>query len=416
MIEAYKLYDAATWARPDVVHGILRQLRRDDPVHLCRREGYPDLWHITRHADIFEIERRTDAFLNEPRLIVNSLQREAGVRALTGGSLNLIRSLVTMDPPEHPKMRLLTQAWFMPKNLSALQGRIEESARMGVFKLQQSGGTCDFARDVATEFPLRVIMTVLGVPEADYPMMLRLTQQLFGPEDPDTRRTDTSPEDQVNALRKTFGEFSDYFNALSEERRKTPRDDVASLIANAQIDGHPIDNAAALGYYIIIATAGHDTTSYSLSEAVHQVARSPELFERLRAAPAEEAPKIAEEAIRFASPVRHFVRTAVFDVQLGNRTIRAGESVILWYLSGSRDEDVFAHADRFDPDRDQTTRHAAFGHAAHMCLGMHLARQEVSTFLRALAGQVSRIAMNGEPQYTQASFVSGIKRLPIITN
>lgn len=414
MIDSHRLYDSAAWADPDAIHALFARMRREDPVHLCQREGYPDLWHLTKHADIFEVEHQSEAFLNEPRLIVMPLAREKGIRAMTGGSVNLIRSLVTMDPPEHPKMRLLTQAWFMPKNLAQLQGRIDASAAAGLERLRAADGVCDFARDVAMEFPLRVIMTVLGVPETDFPMMLRLTQELFGPDDPDLRRQDVAVEvDPSVALQRTFAEFSRYFNALTEARRAAPKDDVASLIANAEIDGKPIDNAVALGYYIILATAGHDTTSYSLTEAVRQLAASPDLYARLRRDPDALAPKIAEEAIRYASPVRHFVRTAQRDYTLRGRAIREGQSVVLWYPSGSRDEEVFAEPDVFNPDRDMSTRHAAFGHAAHMCLGMHLARQEVSSFLKLMARDVESLEISGSVRHTQASFVSGIKSLPM---
>lgn len=413
-IEASQLYQPAYWANPHQVHRLFARLRSEDPVHFCETPDYPDFWHITRHADIFEVERRTDVFLNEPRLIIHTRAREAAVRQITGGSANLIRSLVSMDAPEHPKMRLLTQAWFMPKNLSRLQSEIDRSVSLAMRQLRARGGECDFAKDIAMEYPLRVIMSVLGVPSSDYPEMLRLTQELFGPDDPDTKRKDVDPSaDPAAALRKTFQEFADYFDRLTEEKRARPGDDVASVIANAEIDGKPIDRASALGYYIIIATAGHDTTSYSLNEAVARLAMDQALLARLKADPAGIAPKVVEEAIRIAAPVRHFVRTAREDIDLGGKTIRAGQSVILWYPSGCRDEAVFADPDVFDIDRDQSVRHAAFGHGAHMCLGMHLARQENTAFLRAFAGQVDALDLPVPPQYIQANFVGGIKRLQI---
>lgn len=413
-IKAHQLYQSAYWANPHQVHRLFARMRAEDPVHYCTHPDYPGLWHITRHADIFEIERRTEIFLNEPRLIINTSAREAAVRHITGGSANLIRSLVTMDPPEHPKMRLLTQAWFMPKNLSRLQSEIDRSVEVAMRQLVVRGGECDFARDIAIEYPLRVIMAVLGVPSSDYPTMLRLTQELFGPDDPDTKRKDVDPTvDPAAALRKTFQEFAEYFDKLTEEKRTRPGDDVASVIANAEIDGKPIDRAAALGYYIIIATAGHDTTSYSLNEAVAQLALDPGLLARLKNDPAAIAPRIVEEAIRIAAPVRHFVRTARADFELGGKIIREGQSVILWYPSGCRDEAVFADPDRFDIGRDQTVRHAAFGHGAHMCLGMHLARQENIAFLKAFAEKVERLDLPVPPQYMQANFVGGMKRLQI---
>lgn len=412
-MQAATLYDTSAWADPGTIHSIFASLRQNDPVHFVQTEGFPDLWHITRHADIFEIEKRGDVFLNEPRLVINTLAREAATREITGGSLNLIRSLVAMDPPEHPKMRLLTQAWFMPKNLASLQGRIDASAAQGLEEIRRREGVCDFAKDVAVEFPLRVIMAVLGVPSEDYPMMLRLTQELFGPDDPDTKRRAPEGDDTAASLHQTFLEFSQYFNQMTEARRAQPQDDVASIIANAQIDGEPIDNAAALGYYIIIATAGHDTTSYSLTEAVRQLALNPELLARLKQNPDDIAPKLVEEAIRYASPVRHFVRTAKEDYTIRGKTIKSGDSVILWYPSGSRDEELFPSPDIFDIDRDRSVRHAAFGHAAHMCLGMHLARQENISFLKEFARNVDSLELTAEPKYIEANFVGGIKSMPV---
>ena len=411
-ISSHDLYNSATWQNPDVVHGHFAKLRQEDPVHFCPSTEYANLWHITKHADIFEVEKRRDVFLNEPRLIISPLRAEAKVQEFTGGSRNLIRSLVTMDPPEHPKLRMLTQEWFMPKNLSKLQGSIDGSASEGIRTMIARKSSCDFAQDVAIEFPLRVIMSVLGVPAEDYGRMLQLTQELFGPEDPDTKR-DTSNDGPDGDILGTYLDFANYFNAITEDRRKNPRDDVASIVANAIIDGEPISNDFALGYYIIVATAGHDTTCYSLTEAVHHLARNPDLFARLKADPQTVAPLIVEEAIRYAAPVRHFVRTAAQDYELRGKTIREGDSVILWYPSGSRDEDIFEQPDVFDIDRDQSTRHAAFGHGAHMCLGMHLARQENTAFLVQLAEALDTLQLAGEPDYVQAHFVSGIKRLPI---
>lgn len=412
-LDAAFLYPTANWANVHAIHDVFNQLRAKDPVHLCSAEGYPDLWHVTKHADIFEVERRTEDFLNEPRLIISTSEQEAQIRAQTGGSLNRIRSLVTYDAPEHMKLRLLTQSWFMPKNLNKLNDRISDSVDRSLAVLRQQNGVCDFARDIALEYPLRVIMAVLGVPESDYGMMLRLTQELFGPEDPDIGRKVEEGVSADAAIGETISDLFAYFTALTQTKIANPQDDVASIIANAQVDGVPLDDFGKLGYYIIIATAGHDTTSYSLSEAMHQLAQDPDLFDRLKQAPDEIAPLITEEAIRYASSVRHFIRTARRDTELGGKTIREGQSVILWYPSGSRDEDVFDDPHTFDIDRDRSTRHAAFGHGAHMCLGMHLARLEIDTFLRTLAAQVRSIDWLGEPKYVQANFVGGLKSLPV---
>lgn len=412
-LNASFLYDSANWSDNAAIHDLFTRMRAEDPVHFCENETYPDLWHVTKHADIFDVERRTHDFLNEPRLVIAPRAEEAKIRKQTGGTLNRIRSLVTYDAPEHAKLRLLTQAWFMPKNLGNLQGRIDASVQTGMDVLTRSTGSCDFAKDVALEYPLRVIMAVLGVPETDYSTMLRLTQELFGPDDPDIKRDVPDGVSRDAAHAQTVAELFAYFGALTEEKIKNPKDDVGSIIANAMIDGEPLDLMGKLGYYIIVATAGHDTTSYSLTEAVHQLARKPKLFSRLIADPDAIAPLVTEEAIRYASAVRHFVRTAVDDTELGGKTIKKGDSVVLWYPSGSRDEDLFADPHTFNIDRPRDKRHAAFGHGAHMCLGMHLARQEINAFLKAIAKDVESIELMGDPKYVQASFVGGIKSLPV---
>ncbi len=411
--DASFLYNSANWADVNAIHDVFTRLRAEDPVHFCSTEGYPDLWHVTKHADIFDVERRTSDFLNEPRLIISTSEEEAQIRARTGGSLNRIRSLVTYDAPEHMKLRLLTQSWFMPKNLDKLRPKIADSVDRGLRVLHQSQGQCDFARDVALEYPLRVIMAVLGVAEDDYGLMLRLTQELFGPEDPDIGRDVPEGVSPEQALAETINDLFAFFTALTQEKIDNPKDDVATIIANAEIDGEPLDVMGKLGYYTIVATAGHDTTSYSLSEAVHQLAKDPALFDRLKQSPETISSLITEEAIRYASSVRHFIRTANKDTDLGGKTIREGESVILWYPSGSRDEDVFDNPHAFNIDRDQGKRHAAFGHGAHMCLGMHLARLEIDSFLKALASKVEVIELLAEPKYVQANFVGGIKSLPV---
>eukprot|EP00903_Cladosiphon_okamuranus_P003379 g3377.t1 len=414
MVDAAQLYQPAFWSNPENAHQLFTRMRAEAPVLHCQGEGYPDFWHVTKYHDIFEIEKRTDVFLSAPRTIVQTNANEDYIRQMTGGTLAPVRTLVNMDNPEHQKMRLLTQAWFMPKNLAKLNGGINQSIDTAIAALREKNGQCDFAKDVAIEYPLRVIMEVLGVPTADYPMMLRLTQETFGPEDPDTKPDAEHNElAQAESLLSTVQEFSAYCLALVEERRQNPKEDISTLLANATIDGEPIDPLALIGYFIIIATAGHDTTSYSLTEAVRQMAMNPEVLERLKADPDTVAPKIVEEAIRVASPVRHFIRTAKEDYELRGQTIKAGDSVILWYTSGSRDEDIFDQPHTFDIDRDQSVRHAAFGHGAHICLGMHLARQENTAFLKRFGQEVSGLKLLGDAKYTQANFVSGIKSMPV---
>src|SRR5471032_2632162 len=175
------------------VHDAFRWLRANNPLGRADIEGFHPFWVVTRHADILEISRQNALFHSGDRsTTIVSAAGDARIRQMTGGSPHLVRSLVQMDAPDHPKYRVLTQAWFLPQNIRKLEDRIRAIARASIDRMLASGGECDFVREVALHFPLHVIMEILGVPEEDEPRMLMLTQELFGAADPDLGR---HPED-----------------------------------------------------------------------------------------------------------------------------------------------------------------------------------------------------------------------------
>lgn len=388
------------------LHALFAAMRREAPVVWLEPDGYPPFWAITKHADVIEIERQHHRFLNEPRAVLQTHDAEARARAFTGGSVNAVRSLVQMDDPDHRAYRALTQPWFLKSSLRRIEPELAKLAHEFIDRMTEHGGACDFVRDVAAWYPLRVIMTLLGVSPSDEPLMLRLTQELFGPEDPDMRRVGTDID-----LMQAVLDFSDYFNRLTEDRRKNPREDLASAIANAEIDGKPIPEFERNSYYMIVATAGHDTTSSSIAGGLLALLQNPDEMARLRADPAL-LPKAAEEMIRWTTPVKHFLRTGTEDFVLRGQTIRAGDAMMLCYASANRDEEVFADAFRFKVDRDPNP-HVAFGYGAHLCLGRVLAKMEIETVFRELLSRVDAIELAGAPATVQSNFVSGLKTLPI---
>ncbi len=399
-------------------HGLQRTfatLRRESPVALAEVEGYRPFWAITRHADILGISKDNARFLNAPRSVVlGPLVSSDIVNKITGGSPHLVRSLVTLDAPEHMAYRKLTQSWFMPANLKRIEDDIRALAKRAVDKMLASGGQCDFARDVAAEYPLHVVMKILGVPPQDEPLMLALTQQMFGGEDPDLNRSRSKtlgPEETVAMVIKVVADFERYFEGLAAKRRAEPRDDVASVIANGTIDGKPIDPRMAAGYYIIVAAAGHDTTSASTSGAMWALAEDPAEFARVKANPAL-LPGLIEEAIRWTTPVQHFMRTASENVEIGGQTIEKDDWLMLCYVSGNYDERVFEDPNRFRADREPN-RHVAFGSGAHMCLGLHMARLEMRILFEELLQRIARVELAGEPKRSSSTFVGGPKTLPL---
>lgn len=409
---AATLVDSVAYA-DDRIHDSYRWLRANNPLGIARPEKFDPFWVVTKHAHIQAISRQNDLFHNADRPTTLTTQAlEERVRKITGGP-NLVRSLVQMDAPDHPKYRALTQGWFMPNNLGKFEGRVREIARATVQRMLDRGGACDFVEDVALGYPLHVIMEILGVPEADEPRMLKLTQELFGPQDPDTARVrDALSAEQVSAmLQAIIADFSAYFRKITEERRQNPRDDLATVIANAKIGGDYMPEHDQTSYYMIVATAGHDTTSSSTAGAIWALARDPAEFAKVKANP-ELIPGLVDESIRWITPVKHFMRSATADTELGGRKIAKGDWLMLCYASGNRDEEVFEEPDRFRSDR-KPNRHVAFGYGAHLCLGQYLAKLEMRILFEELLPRLKSLSLDGEVKMTQAYFVNGPKKLPI---
>ena len=395
-----------TYAHPDHYDALFRTLRQDDPVHWTAPSGFHPFWTVSKYEDVQYVESKSNIFLNAPRLILRSIQDEEKVKAQTGGRPFLMRNLVNMDAPDHHIYRRLTHTWFSPVRLKALENDLHGLAREFVDRMLEKGEMCDFASDIAVWYPLRVIMRILGVPQSDEARMLKLTQEIFGAEDPEMRRTQATSD-----VMATVGELFDYFRALTADRRRKPTDDVASVIANAEINGQPIGDLEALSYYIIVATAGHDTTSSTTAGGLLALAQNPEEMAKLRQDPSL-LPSAIDEMIRWVSPVKHFFRTADEDHELRGNKIRAGDSLMMCYPSANRDEDVFEAPFEFRIERSPN-RHIAFGYGPHLCLGQHLARMEIRIFFEELLPRLSDITLAGEPKWIASNFVSGLKHFPI---
>ena len=406
--------DPRAHADPPRLHDAYAWLRKNDPLARVELPGFDPFYVVTRHADILEISRDNTVFPygSYPSTLAPHQAVENG-RAARAAGRPLLYTLVQMDEPDHMKYRALTQAWFMPQSIRRLEGRVRELARQAVARMEAHGGECDFVGEVALHYPLRVIMEILGVPPQDEPRMLQLTQELFGATDPDLRRPsgDQSPEAQGMAIQAVLADFFNYFNKLTEDRRARPLEDVASLIANAVVDGHQISAFDAVSYYVIIATAGHDTTSSSTAGALWALAERPAELAKARANP-QLIPGLVDEAIRWTTPVRHFMRSAAQDATVAGRPFKKDDWFMLCYPSGNRDEAVFEDPMEFRVDRSPN-RHLAFGYGAHVCLGQHLAKMEMRILFEELLPRLKSVELAGKPQLSEANFVNGPKKLPI---
>ena len=397
------LVKPTTVADDEYFQALTAHMRANDPVPFIESDTHKSFWVATKHADIIEIERQNDKFLNTHQSVLQSKEIEKATEE-TGA---ILRTLIHMDNPDHKKFRELTKDWFMPQNLKTVEARVQALAKHTVDRMLELGEEVDFVSDVAVWYPLRVIMMILGVPEEDEAMMLKLTQELFGADDPDMKREAETDEQRL----QTLTEFFQYFTAMTADRRANPGDDVASVIANAKIDGETIGDLEAMSYYIIVATAGHDTTSSSTAGGVLALMQHPDELAKLVADPSISHLTV-DEAIRWVSPVKHFLRYGTEDYELRGKTIKAGDPIMMLYPSGNRDEEVFDQPNRFIADR-RPNRHLAFGHGAHHCLGNLLAKMEMKHLYDEMFSRISSIELNGEPKLIQSTFVSGLKTLPV---
>lgn len=302
----------------------------------------------------------------------------------------------------------------MPKNLSSIEGEIRALAEKTVQKLVDAGPLVDFVPLVSAPYPLHVVMQIMGVPEADEPRMLMLTQQMFGGQDEDLNQSgmkDMTPEQITQLVAGAVADFQNYFAGITAEKRANPSGDVASVIANALVDGARLNDRDMMGYFIILAAAGHDTTSASTAGAMLALAQDPEQFARVKADRSLLA-GIVEEAIRWTSPVQHFMRTAAQDTEIGGQQIKKDDWLMINYVAANHDPAQFANPRKFDAARSPN-RHLAFGAGAHQCLGLHLARLEMRILFEVLLDRIDTIALAGEPRRAKSTFVGGLKTLPL---
>jgi cytochrome P450 len=324
-----------------------------------------------------------------------------------------MQTIITMDPPKHRKFRKVASPWFTPHAMARLDEAVDASARRlvdGLYERQVNGeGRCDFAMDVAARHPLRILGTILGVSEPDEDRILRLTQELFAGDDPEFQRPE---EDREQAFRNLGIEFLQYFGKIIADRRATPRDDLASVLANAEVDGARMGDVETLGYYLIVFTAGHDTTRNALAGGMHALVEHPVEREKLRADPKGRVADAVEEIVRWTTPVNYMMRTAACDTELAGQRVRAGERLLLFYASANRDEDVFEAPYSFRIDRHPNP-HLGFGIGEHFCLGSHLARRSQRALFAELVGRLEDVEIAGPVERLAASFVAGIKHLPL---
>lgn len=377
-------------------------LHEQGGIHRMQRQGFQDFWAVIDHAAVLEIEKQPALFTNGPEPVLTSSGQIAGRKAV-------IKSLIHMDAPDHNQYRKLISSWFKPRTVGGLEPRLDELSVKALKKLEEAKGEIDFAVDVALPYPLEVILAILGLPESDYPRMLMLTQQLFGQEDPDLQRGEASPEMQAQIIT----DFNNYFAELTAARRNAPTEDLASVIANGEIDGQGLPDLETMGLYIIIATAGHDTTSSAMAGGLRALIEHPDQLAKLQADPETHLSNAVEEMLRWTAPVRHFMRTAQEDTEVLGQKIAKGDWLYLSYKAANLDPKVFDEPLTFDIERNNADRQISFGYGVHFCLGAQLARLELRSLFGHLLPRLEHVELAGDPTTMKTTFVGGHKTLPI---
>ena len=404
------LINASAYGQNGVPHELWTHLRKESPVYWYAQRGHTPFWAITKHEDIMEVSSQPDIFSNEAGgiIVLNEAQIQSFIEGGSGSPLAQMKTIITMDPPEHRSYRKVASGYFTPRGVTNLD-KIVKSSAAAIFDELPDEGEVDFIETIAQKHPLRVLATILGINEEQEERLLVITQELFGGEDPDMQRQGEDRE----AARKELGmEFYMLFDEIIKDRRACPRDDLATMLANAELaDGCPLGQLETLGYYLIVFTAGHDTTRNALSGAISAFLDHPDQFERLRQDPSLSKSAV-DEIVRWTTPVNYMKRQAVQDYELRGQQIKAGEELALFYCSANRDEDVFEDPFTFDISRSPN-RHLGFGWAEHYCLGAHLAKASMKALTEEMVRRIEWMEPNGERTFISSNFVVGLKTLPV---
>jgi cholest-4-en-3-one 26-monooxygenase len=387
-------------ANPDVYlggvpHEQFALLRRKAPVLWHQKVNGPGFWALTRHEDIARVVRDTATFSQSPSLFIEDLP---------AGDLRVSPDLmIMMDPPKHTRFRALVSKGFAPRIIQHLEGRVREVVTE-LIDAFAARGTADFVQELATELPMRIILELMGVPREEQPAVLDFSTRFFGSLDPEYVG---GPQD-LDALMWGMEEAA---YRLADERRRAPKDDMLSQLVSAEVDGHKLSNPEIGGFFRLLLSAGHDTTKNLLSNGLLTLIEHPAERRLLQENPAL-IPGAVEEMLRFTPSVLYFRRNAVRDTEIRGQKIAAGDKVILWYVSGNRDEEVFRDPDTFDVRRTPNN-HLSFGDGPHFCLGASLSRLETRVAFEEILRRLPDLELAGPVVRVRSNWILGVKSMPV---
>ncbi len=389
-----------------IPHETFAYLRREAPVYWYEWSHGRGFWCITRYHDIVDVLRNHETFTSEWGANLEDWSTEQALAR---------RSMLETDPPRHTALRKLVSAAFSPRAVASYEPLIRSILRELIERTFARGGTFDALAEFAAPLPIRVIAKLLGVPEADTPWLVEVTDRLMGNTDPEL--SSLSPYDEASERYRLYPfrheaalELFEYGHWLAERKRREPQDDLVTRLVFAQVGERPLSTAEFDNMFLLLVVAGNETTRQALAHGLVAFATHPGEAQRLQQHP-HLLPSAVEEVLRWATPVLHFRRTARHTVELHGRTIQAGDRVVVWFISGNYDETVFADPYDFRIDRSPND-HLTFGRTGiHFCLGTHLAKAELRIAFELLAPYLSAYELAEQPPRIRSNFTNGYKRL-----
>jgi cytochrome P450 len=381
-----------------VPHEAFKALRREDPVHWNPEPDGAGFWAVTRYEDIRFVHRHPEIYSSE--LGGTSLED------LEPEHIEARKSMLDMDPPRHDELRGLIGRRFTPRAVTVWEDQVRRVTNE-VLDRALPMGSFDFVREVSSEIPMQVFAEILGVPQSERRVIIELGDRLLGNQDPEYRVPDNDAHRHLPFSSPAALEMFEFGRRLAAQRRKAPKDDVITQLAFEPLTQREFDT-----YFVLLATAGNETTRHTITHGLIALLEHPDQLERLRNDPSL-GKSAADEMLRWATPVHHFRRTAAVDTELAGKEISSGDKVTTWFVSGNRDETVFDEPGRFDVGRSPNP-HMAFGPGGiHHCLGAHLARMEVRIVFEELLSRHPKVELTGPPERLRSNFFNGIKRLPV---
>ena len=383
-------------------HAAYDELRARAPVY--RHPGspkQPPFWVLTRYEDIRAVSVDGAHFTSTAGFRIPTDNRGA-MDPEIGRTLS--RFMLAMDNPEHAAFRNLVSRAFLPSAMARIEPRIRGSIDELIRSLS-GRGEVEFVRDVGAIVPIRTVCAIMGVPAEDEWRVFEFTNAVFGTDDPDL-----APSLEVANAR--YLAIFEYALHLLAERRREPRDDLLTVIANGQVDGRPLDATEQKSFFSNMIAAGNETTRSSLAGALWALHLFPEERAKLVSDPSL-IPGAVNELLRWFSPVFQMARTATCDVEIGGQLIRTGERVAMLYGAGNHDPAMFEDPHRLDVGRANAARHITFGYGIHHCLGSRLAGLQLRLILEALLRHFPDYEVLAEPVYIRSNFVGAMKALPL---